>query len=31
GYTDIPPRELGADHVIDHFDELLPAIDALMD
>ncbi len=24
GYTDIPARELGADHVIDHFDELTP-------
>ena len=31
GYTDIPPRELGADHVIDHFDELIGAIDALME
>jgi len=31
GYTDIPPRELGADHVIDHFDELIPAIDTLLD
>ena len=30
GYTDIPPRELGADHVIDHFDELIPAIDRLL-
>jgi len=26
GYTDIPPRELGANHVIDHFDELIDAI-----
>jgi len=24
GYTDIPARELGADHVIDHFDQLTP-------
>ncbi|MEM8685695.1 MAG: phosphoglycolate phosphatase [Pseudomonadota bacterium] len=31
GYTDIPPKELGADHVIDHFDELIGAIDALME
>lgn len=31
GYTDIPPTELGADHVINHFDQLIPAIDALMD
>ncbi len=29
GYTDIPPRELGADCVIDHFDELIPAINSL--
>ncbi|MEH6477056.1 MAG: HAD hydrolase-like protein, partial [Sneathiella sp.] len=26
GYTHIPPRELGANHVIDHFDELIDAI-----
>ncbi|OUR78015.1 phosphoglycolate phosphatase [Alphaproteobacteria bacterium 46_93_T64] len=26
GYTDIPPRELGANIVIDHFDELIGAI-----
>ncbi len=30
GYTEIPPHDLGADRVIDHFDELIPAIDALM-
>ncbi|WP_169569044.1 phosphoglycolate phosphatase [Sneathiella limimaris] len=29
GYTDTPPRELGADIVIDHFDELVDALDAL--
>jgi phosphoglycolate phosphatase len=29
GYTRIAPRELGADAVIDHFDELVPAIAAL--
>lgn len=27
GYTHIPPRELGANHVIDHFDELIDAIE----
>ena len=26
GYTDIPPYDLGADAVIDHFNELIPAI-----
>jgi phosphoglycolate phosphatase len=26
GYTRIPPAELGADALIDHFDELLPAL-----
>ncbi len=31
GYTDIPPRELGADRVIEHFDELIGAVDDLMD
>lgn len=30
GYTDIPPEKLGADRVISHFDELIPAIDELM-
>jgi phosphoglycolate phosphatase len=29
GYTRIAPRELGADAVIDHFDELVPALAAL--
>ena len=29
GYTPIAPRELGADAVIDHFDELIPALEAL--
>ena len=26
GYTDTPPRELGADRLISHFDELAPAV-----
>jgi len=26
GYHDVPPHELGADALIDHFDELLPAL-----
>lgn len=26
GYTEVPARELGADRVIDHFDELLPVL-----
>jgi phosphoglycolate phosphatase len=30
GYTDIPVRELGPDKVIDHYDELEPAILALL-
>ncbi|MEM7425012.1 MAG: phosphoglycolate phosphatase [Pseudomonadota bacterium] len=30
GYTDIPARELGADRVIDSFDQLVPAIDELL-
>jgi phosphoglycolate phosphatase len=29
GFNDMPPRELGADAVIDHFDELIPALAAL--
>jgi phosphoglycolate phosphatase len=29
GYTDIPARDLGATKVISHFDELIPAIDAI--
>ena len=29
GYTDVPARELGATRVISHFDELLPAIEAV--
>lgn len=29
GYTSIAPRELGADAVIDHFDELIPALAAM--
>lgn len=31
GYTRIAPRDLGADAVIDHFDELIPAIAGLLD
>ena len=29
GYCDMPPRELGADAVIERFDQLLPALEAL--
>lgn len=29
GYNDMPVGELGADAVIDHFDELIPALEAL--
>ena len=29
GFWDLPPDELGADAVIDHFDELIPALEAL--
>lgn len=29
GFWDCPPDELGADAVIDHFDELVPALEAL--
>lgn len=29
GYTSVPARALGADRVIDHFDELLPALEAV--
>ena len=29
GYTEIPPRELGADAVIDHFDQLVPTIEQI--
>jgi phosphoglycolate phosphatase len=29
GYTDVPAADLGATQVISHFDELLPAIDAI--
>lgn len=29
GFNDLPPRELGADVVIDHFDELIPALERL--
>ena len=29
GYTEIPPRELGADAVIDHFDQLIPTIEQI--
>jgi phosphoglycolate phosphatase len=30
GFTDVPAGELGADAVIDHYDELLPALAALV-
>ena len=29
GFNDLPPHELGADAVIDHFDELVPALEAM--
>ncbi|MET0588828.1 MAG: HAD-IA family hydrolase [Novosphingobium sp.] len=29
GYNDLPPHELGADAVINHFDELVPALERL--
>ena len=29
GYHDVPPEELGADALIHHFDELLPALEQL--
>lgn len=29
GFHDLPPRQLGADAVIDHFDELVPTLSAL--
>ena len=29
GYTEISPSDLGADAVIDHFNELIPAIESL--
>jgi phosphoglycolate phosphatase len=29
GYTRVAPRDLGADAVIDHFDELIPTIAGL--
>jgi phosphoglycolate phosphatase len=29
GYNDVPVAELGADAVIDHYDELVPALAAL--
>jgi phosphoglycolate phosphatase len=30
GYADVPVKELGPDHVISHFDELMQACDALL-
>jgi len=30
GYTEIPPRELGADRLISHFDRLVPTIEELL-
>jgi len=29
GFNDLPPHELGADVVIDHYDQLVPALEAL--
>lgn len=29
GFCDLPPAELGADRVIGHYDELLPALTSL--
>lgn len=29
GFSDLPPHELGADAVVDHFDELVPALERL--
>jgi phosphoglycolate phosphatase len=29
GFNDLPPAELGADAVIDHFDQLIPALEKL--
>ena len=29
GFLDRPAQELGADHVIDHFDELVPLLERL--
>jgi phosphoglycolate phosphatase len=29
GYTTVPVQDLGADALIDHFDQLLPALDKL--
>lgn len=29
GFNDLPPHELGADAVIDHFDELVPALETI--
>lgn len=30
GYTHVPPGEMGADRLIDHYDEFLPALDSLL-
>lgn len=30
GYTDVPPAKMGADRLIDHYDEFLPALDSLL-
>jgi phosphoglycolate phosphatase len=30
GYTEIPPRDLGADRLISHFDSLVPAVEDLL-
>ena len=29
GFCDMPPDDLGADRVIDHFDDLVPALEAI--
>jgi phosphoglycolate phosphatase len=29
GYNDVPVAELGADVLIDHFDQLVPALEAI--
>lgn len=30
GYTDVPPAQMGATHVIDHYDEFLAALDQII-
>ena len=31
GYTHIPPAEMGADRLIDHYDEFMPALNSLLE